>query len=81
MIVKHKDYKNGYFFLIRKGEPKNRNDIDLRNIIKNYKEIGGIKCIICNSRTANNFKITNGYSYITINNKLNDGCFFINRIK
>ena len=80
MIKKHKDYENGYYFITDRNQSIlfDQTSNDLENIKKSYKEI---KCVICNKATAKNFKITNGYNIITINNKLNDGCFFINCIK
>ena len=51
-------------------------DRDLQEIFKKYDEV---RCVICNSRTAKNFKVSSwGYSTITINNKISDGCFFVN---
>ena len=79
MIIKHKDYENGYYFVTggNQLELRRRTIQDLESIKNSYDEI---KCVICNKATAKNFKVTGGHSIITINNKLNDGCFFINRI-
>lgn len=75
MICKVAEYENGYVF--GPGDRKRTNE-DWRRILKEYDEV---KCIICNSNTAKNFYVTGGYNYITINNKIADGCFFINRIR
>ena len=71
MICKHGEYENGYIFT-----PSSK-DYDLQKILKKYEEV---KCVICNKKTAKNFKVCDGYSIITINNKISDGCFFINKI-
>lgn len=72
MIYKHIKYKNGYVLA------NNASDEEFQKICSLYKEI---KCIICNKETSKAFSIYDGYSRITINNKLNNGCFFINCIK
>lgn len=70
MICKHGDYQNGYVFT------DTSTDEDFQKILKKYDKV---RCIICNKKTAKNFKVgLLGYSIITINNKINDGCFFIN---
>lgn len=70
MICKHGDYKNGYIFT------PSSTDEDFQNILKSYDKV---RCVICNKNTSRNFKIgLLGHSIITINNKLNDGVFFIN---
>lgn len=71
MICKHREFENGYIFT------SSSKDYDLQNIFKKYDEV---KCVICNKNTAKNFRVSNGYSIITINNKIADGCFFINKI-
>ena len=68
MICKHGDYKNGYIFT------PSSCDEDLQKIFNQYNEV---KCVICNKLTARNFRVF-GRSIITINNKISDGCFFIN---
>ncbi len=73
MILKHNNYKNGYCFV------QSSNDYDLQKLILSYGD--KFKRVICNQNTARNFKVTDGYAPITINNKLNDGCFFINCIR
>ena len=92
MIVKHEDYENGYYFVTGESNNSYKQSVaDFEEIKKKYDEI---KCIICNKATSNNFIITRNtigvlntfekpqyYRNITINNKLNDGCFFVNRIK
>ena len=78
MIIKHKDYENGYCFL------KSTTNKELQNILKKYGD--DFRCVICNRNTARNFKVTPRFpgeickSPITINNNLNDGCFFINNL-
>lgn len=70
MIYKHGDYKNVYIFA------KSSTDKDFQEILKTYDKVN---CIICNKNTAKNFRVPIfGYSIITINNKISDGCFFIN---
>ena len=70
MISKHGDYKNGYIFT------KSSTDKDLQTIYKNYDRVN---CIICNSNTAKNFDTRwNNGKGLVINEKINDGCFFIN---
>ena len=72
MICKHGDYQNGYIFT------NTSTDEDFQNILKEYDKI---RCVICNKKTANNFRVgLLGSNIITINNKLNDGCFFINNL-
>lgn len=71
MIIKHPDYKNGYCLL------KSATDDDLQKWLSAYDEI---RVVFCNKETAKCFKVIGGYSMITINNKLNDGCFFINQM-
>lgn len=68
MIYKSGDYKNGYIFA------SSSTDADLQKIFETYDEV---KCVICNSNTAKNFR-TVGKSILTINNKLVDGVFFVN---
>ena len=70
MILKHSGYKNGYIFT------STSKDEDLQEIFESYDKV---RCIICNTKTAKNFKTPIwGYSIVTINNKISDGCFFIN---
>lgn len=84
MIKKHCDYENGYYFIkdSERGFDKRRTAHDLRMILESYGD--SFRVVICNKVTAKNFKVTGGTSDfpvkspITINNKLNDGCFFIN---
>lgn len=72
MICKHGDYQNGYIFTLTST------DEDLQEILKTYDKV---RCVICNKNTARNFRIgLMGSNIITINNKLNDGCFFINHL-
>lgn len=74
MICKHGDYKNGYIFT---STSTNDNE-DFQEILKTYDKV---RCIICNKNTARNFRVgLLGNNIITINNKLNDGCFFINHL-
>lgn len=70
MIAKHGEYKNGYIFT-----PSSTNE-DLQEIFKSYNQVN---CVICNKYTAKKF-ITRGWgkSIVTINNKIADGCFFVN---
>lgn len=76
MIHKSGDYKNGYIF------GPNSTDSQFQRIIsKDYGGWDNIKCIICNQRTKQNFQFSmNGYSILTINNKLVDGVFFVNHV-
>lgn len=69
MIYKHSNYKNGYILA------NNATDYEFQQICSLYNNI---KSIICNRETS---KAYGGYSIITINNNLNNGCFFINCIK
>lgn len=72
MICKASEYENGYVFM------SSSNDKDLQEIFSTYKEV---RCIICNENTVRNFKLEEGKkSIITINKRVADGCFFINRI-
>lgn len=72
MICKHGDYKNGYIFT------STSTNGDFQEILKTYDKV---RCIICNKNTARNFRVgLLGNNIITINNKLNDGCFFINHL-
>lgn len=73
MILKHSNYKNGYCFV------QYSTDYDLQKLIQSYGD--KFKRVICNKNTARNFTVNKGYAPITINNKLNDGCFFINSIR
>lgn len=73
MIYKHSNYKNGYILA------NNATDYEFQQICSLYNN--NIKSIICNRETSKAFSIYGGYSIITINNKLNTGCFFINCIK
>ena len=70
MICKHGDYKNGYIFT------STSTDEDLQEIFKSYDKV---RCVICNAKTARNFRPNYlGSNIITINNKISDGCFFVN---
>ena len=87
MIKKHCDYENGYCFIkdSERGFNKRRTAYDLKQILKSYGD--SFRVVICNKVTAKNFKVTGGSSDrpvkspITINNNLNDGCFFINYLR
>ena len=73
MISKHGDYKNGYIFT------PSSTDSDLQRIFREEYGYDNIRCVICNKNTAKNFRTSSlRYSIITINNKIADGCFFIN---
>lgn len=74
MIHKSDKYQNGYIF------GPNSTDSQFQRIIReDYGGWDNIKCIICNSRTKQNFQPpADGYSILTINNKLVDGVFFVN---
>ena len=73
MIYKHPNYNNGYVFA------KSSTDKDFQKIVDDYnKTKKGFRCIICNNLTARNFKTEGGYANITINNRISDGCFFVN---
>ena len=81
MIKKHEGYKNGYYFVTDAPNKFffNKTALDLRTILETYGDT--FKRVICNSKTAKNFKVTGvGKSPITINNTLNDGCFFVNSL-
>ena len=69
MIYKHEKYKNGYIFA------PSSTDSDLQKILKGYNKVN---CVICSAKTAQSFRISGGKSFITINNNITDGCFFIN---
>lgn len=71
MIYKHESYQNGYIFA------PSSNDKDLQQILKNYDVL---HCIICNRKTVTNFNLKESNVGITINNKLVDGVFFINKL-
>ena len=72
MIYKHPNYNNGYIFV------ETSTDKEFQEICNSYDKVN---CIICNNKTVRNFRIPLlGHSIITINNKINDGCFFINGI-
>lgn len=72
MISKHGDYKNGYIFA-----PSSTNK-DLQAIFDRYDEV---RCVICNWKTARNFSTSSwGHSILAINNKIADGCFFVNGV-
>lgn len=71
MICKSAEYKNGYILTTTST------DEEFQEIIKSYDKVN---CVICNKNTVQNFKnpfLSN--PCITINNKLNDGVFFINK--
>ena len=70
MVYKHENYKNGYIFA------KSSTDKELQEILDTYEKLN---VIFCNSNTIKNFKKDRTLP-ITINNKLNDGCFFINQM-
>ncbi len=70
MIHKAAEYKNGYIFT------PTSTDKEFQEILKKYDKVC---CIICNKNTAKNFRAPlMGHSIITINNKISDGCFFVN---
>ncbi len=81
MIKKHDKYKNGYYFMkdTQDGFLFNKTALDLRTILDAYGDT--FKRVICNAAKAKNFKVTGvGKSPITVNNTLNDGCFFVNTL-
>lgn len=69
MIYRSAEYQNGYIFA------PSSTDADFQKILKSYDYVS---CVICNSVTRRNFKT--GTIGITINNKLADGVFFVNRL-
>ena len=72
MIYKSAEYRNGYIFA------PSSTDADFQKILKSYDKVN---CVICNSLTRKNFMVgVFGANIITINNKLADGVFFVNRI-
>lgn len=72
MISKAAEYKNGY---ILGSSSTNK---DLQSIFKGYDEV---KCLICNYKTSKNFRTgVMGRNVITINNRVSDGCFFVNGV-
>ena len=73
MICKHGNYENGYIFT------STSTDEEFQEILNKYDKV---RCVICNSNTARNFRVGLwGTNIITINNKINDGCFFINQMR
>lgn len=86
MIYKHPDYKNGYVFA------KSSTDSDLQNILKSYNKLSCIICnrktLINFTPPANcygfpkpktlNDKMFPSSNIFVINEKIADGCFFIN---
>lgn len=78
MIHKVDGYKNGYVFSATKSEKPD--DEIFQDILKEYKKSSkGFHCLICNKVTSKNFRIgLFSDNIITINNKIADGCFFIN---
>ena len=73
MICKHGNYENGYIFT------STSTNKELREILSKYDKV---RCVICNSNTAKNFRVGLwGTNIITINNKISDGCFFINQMR
>ncbi len=70
MIYKSAEYENGYILA------ESSRDKELQAIFDKYDEV---KCVIVNRNTAKNFGV-NGRSIVTVNNRLADGVFFVNRI-
>lgn len=68
MIIKHKDYKHGYCLL------STSTDRELQDILKRNED-NNVRVLFCNKNTLKSFT---PFCKVTINNKLNDGCFFIN---
>ena len=71
MIYKSAEYENGYVL------SKSSRDRELQALFDKY---GEVKCVIMNRKTARNFRCTNGRSIVTVNNRLADGVFFVNKI-
>lgn len=70
MISKLNKTKHGY-------DISNATNEEFQDLQKNYPE--KVRCIICNSDMAKNFRIgLLGQNIITINNRVNDGIVFIN---
>ena len=75
MICKHGDYQNGYIFT------PTSTDKDMQAIQDKYRQNGTpIKVVFCNDKTIKNFIGSFGVGGFTKNNKIADGCFFVNRI-
>lgn len=73
MIYKAAEYKNGYVI------GPSSCDLDLQKVFNTYNKV---TCVICNAKTARDFKHSEyGYCCLTINNNIADGCFFINKIQ
>lgn len=73
MIAKLERLTYGYRIL--EGTTKE----EWNSFIDNFQKQHKIRCIICNSKTAKNFRIPLlGNNIITINNKIVDDVFFLN---
>lgn len=73
MIFKNPFFQNAYCFTDKST------DEDLQNIIEKYHD-GNVKVVFCNKRTLRNFNRKTSTCRFTINNTLNDGHFFINKL-
>ena len=70
MIIKNETYTNAYILT------ESSTDQELQEILDKYKDL---RCVICNKRTARNFK-PNHTLGLTINNNIIDGGFFVNTL-
>ena len=72
MIGKVEEKENGYAIL------EDTTNEEFRAVLKSYPKV---RCIICNARLAERIRYgILGQSITTINNKIPDGVFYINRI-
>lgn len=72
MIIKDLLSENGYTF----QDPVSADD--MQNLLKPM--LHEFKCIIINKKTADKYGITPGGKFISINNNVPDGMFYINRM-
>lgn len=53
---------------------------ELKECLSYYVKRKLFRCIICNKNTCKQLNVKPGDNFITINNKVEDGVFYVNRI-
>ena len=73
MIERLDGTKNG-FKIVKECHPD-----ELKDVLRPYIKDRSFRNIICNYRTCHAIYATPGNSFITVNNNLADGVFYVNR--
>ena len=74
MIQKADGYSNKYVIKDRVMAS------EMQSLLRSYLNAKNFHSIICNYNTCKQLNVQPGNSFITINNKVEDGVFYINRI-